>query len=393
MQIKDILVVARPDQSLQIYNALRRSGLSFHYITFKVVPSWVKKIISYSKLVPIYDNASFVIWGTFKHLAIRKFNWRFAKSWSDRHILDSKAESKLSNTQFKVIHFWPENCGLSKKTFDKIKDAFVIADIHMAHPAVVYEEMKPVYKKFGIDSQTSSLYKKIEDQNGYVNEVENVLVPSSYVAETYKKLYPDKKYYVVPYGISCCKDYVKLRRSSIKEFVYAGAISLEKGCDLLLDYFASHPNLNIHLYGNVLAEQSFIFNKYTNHDNIKFHGHVAKSQLQKVLKDYDVGIHLSRFDAYSLAVGEIIGAGLPVIVSDKTGNADDVVRYGFGFVTKLDEKSVSEAIDQICSISKHKQFQDNIEVYIQQGAKDYGQMMIDFYHDAIDNGAIKYLLK
>jgi len=393
MKTKDVLVVARPDQSLKIYSALQRSDLSFHYITFKVVPAWIKKIVPYSKLVSISDNASYVLWGSFKHLAIRKFKWRFTKKWSDRRILNRKFEFSLTHAQFKVIHIWPENCSLSRKLKDKTSGAFVIADIHMAHPSIIYEEMKPVYLKFGIDPRSTSLYNKIEDQKGYVEDFNNVLVPSSYVAETYKKLFPDKKYFVVPYGISFCKDNIKSRRSSIKDFVYAGAISLEKGCDLLLDYFASHPNLNIHLYGNVLAEQSFIFDKYNNHDNIIFHGHVAKSQLQKALKHYDVGIHLSRFDAYSLAVGEIIGAGLPVIVSDKTGNADDVVRYGFGLVTKLDEKSVNEAIETICSISKYKQYQDNIEAYIQQGAKDYGQMMIEFYHDAICNGAIKYLLE
>lgn len=392
MYLKDILVAARPDQSLQIYKALLKSRLSFHYITFKVVPSWVKKIVTYNTLVPVYENASFVIWGTFKHLAIRKYHWGFTRNWSDRHILDGKVKRKLNNTQFKIIHIWPENCGISKNVYKKSRAGFVIADIHMAHPAVVYDEMKPIYAKYGIDAQSTSLYKKIEDQKGYVDEVDNILVPTSYVAETYKTLFPNKNYYVVPYGISFRIDYVKTKRAEIKEFVYVGAISLEKGCDLLLDYYSAHPNLNIHLFGSVLAEQSFIFDKYRKYSNIIFHGRVPKSQLKYYIKQYDVGIYLSRFDAYSLAVGELIGSRLPVIVSDKTGQADDVIKFGFGIVSKLDTESINSAIETIQCKTKYYAFQDNIEEYIRKGSKDYGQMMIEFYNDVLEDNATKYLV-
>lgn len=41
---KDILLVARPDHSIQIYRALQNhSELKSYYITFKVVKDFVKK--------------------------------------------------------------------------------------------------------------------------------------------------------------------------------------------------------------------------------------------------------------------------------------------------------------------------------------------------------------
>lgn len=40
----DILLVARPDHSLNIYHALNKdTNLTFKYIVFKVFPKWVKK--------------------------------------------------------------------------------------------------------------------------------------------------------------------------------------------------------------------------------------------------------------------------------------------------------------------------------------------------------------
>lgn len=391
MKVKDILVAARPDQSLQIYRALLHSEFQFTYITFKVVPEWLKRVFSNRKIVGVEKNAKFVIWGTIKHLAIRKYSFKFARKWSDRTILDSKVLDELRNHTFKIIHLWPENCGVPSSTFRKSNNnCFVIADIHMANPPIVYNEMLPVYTKYGIKPESTSLYNKIDDQKGYIDHIDNVLVPSSYVAETYRSFYPEKKYFVVPYGITPMPGCFKHSNKRILNFVYAGAISLEKGCDLLLDYFKCHNDINIHLFGSVLSEQNFIFDSYKKYENIIFHGRVAKAELQNYLREYDAGIHLSRFDAYSLAVGELIGSGLPVIVSDKTGNADDILKYGFGLVTKLDLDSIESAVSTMRESNNYHNFQDNIFSYLQGNPKDYGHVMLDFYKDIMDGNLEKY---
>ena len=391
MDNKDVLVVARPDQSLQIYKALLESNFSFRYITFKVVPFWFKKFFRSKKLVPVAANASFVVLGTIKHLIMHKCKFKFVRKWSDRSILNEKALKTIRKCNFKIVHFWPDNCNLPSSVYetDCIKP-FVIADIHMPHPLIVFNDMLQVYAKYKIDAKQTSLFKKIEIQKDYVDNVTNILVPSSYVADTYHELYPDKNYYVVPYGITCNKNFVPRKRHHIKDFVYVGTISLEKGCDLLLEYFANNPTLNIHLYGSILSEQNFIFARYKNFDNIFFHGRVSKSELQGHLNGYDVGIHLSRFDAYSLAVGELIGTGLPVLISDKTGNADDVLKYGFGIVTSLDYVSIQNNIRRIMDLSLYEEFQSNINAYIKSNSKDYGQMMLDFYLDVLENKHFKY---
>lgn len=250
----------------------------------------------------------------------------------------------------------------------------------MPHPVAVYESMLPIYKKYGIDSQTTKLYTMSKEENHLVDNATDILVPSSYVADTYREVYSDKKYHVVSYGISVSPNYEKRKRKIIKEFVYAGRISLEKGSDLLLDYFLNHPLLNIHLYGNIIPGQEQIFEKYKTANNIRFHGAVPKSELQEHLKMCDVGIHLSRFDAYSLAVGEMIGTGLPVIVSSQTGNRDDVKKYGFGEVVSLDDKSIEICIEKVCNLRNYNIYAENIDKYIQSTALlKYSDNMLAFY--------------
>lgn len=390
MNNKEILLAARPDQSLQIYSALcKEQKFKFDYVTFKVVPPWLKKIINHPKLVCINKNASFVVWGTIKHLLIKKYKFKFAKKWSDKHILDKIVIKKIKRNDYKIIHFWPDNCGVNYSKYIKSNSScFIISDIHMPNPAVVYNEMLPIYKKYGIDPQNTSLYKEINIQKDYLKYSNNVLVPSSYVAETYKQQYPNKRYFIVPYGIRYLK-YNKKEITLIKDFVYIGTISLEKGADLLLDFFSNHSEFNLHIFGNIINEQKNIFEKYRNINNIYFHGHIAKSELQQTIKTYDVGIHLSRFDAYSLAVGEIIGSGLPVIVSDKTGNADDIIKNGFGIVTDLSKISIENSIKKITDLNEYRKYQNNIFSYTSNNPKDYGKLMIDFYNEILNNQLIQ----
>lgn len=388
MKQKDVLLAARPDQSLDIYKALTaQNELSFHLITFKVVRSWVKKIVAYRKLTTVGNKCTILWWGTFKHLAIKKFHFGFAKNWNDWTILDPVAKRCLKRNNYRIIHYWPENGGKPIVEYaKKHPECFVVADIHMPLPRVVFEEMKAVYDKYGLDSSTLPLRRLVDEQMHFLDGVENALVPSSYVADTYRTLYPDKKYFVVPYGISISPFFKKQLKDEVKDFMYAGGnITLEKGCDLLLDYFLEHPELNIHLFGKINPSQAIVFEKYKGKDNIIFHGHLSRQDLTKQISKYDVGIHMSRFDAYSLAVGEIIGSGKPVIVSEKTGILDDIRKYGFGLVSKLDSDSLSHAIDQMLKPEVYNGFVDSIDKYVQEGHPNYGEEMIKFYKEHLEN--------
>ncbi|SEA55205.1 Glycosyltransferase involved in cell wall bisynthesis [Xylanibacter ruminicola] len=381
----DVLIVARPDHSMQIYNALlKQDRLSFLFLSYKVFPVWIKKMFGIKKMTTVSKNAICSWKLTIVNLCRYKFRFPFAQNWDETLIFDRHLRRIFKNKRVRIIHYWPEYGDYEIIKYVKSHPGtLAFADIHMPHPKSVYEDMKSVYLKYGIEPESMQLFNMAQNQADFVNNANDILVPSSYVADSYKRIYKDKRYHIISYGITVSSSYTKRHRTIVKEFVYAGRISLEKGSDLLLDFFERNPELNIHLYGSIVNGQEFIFDKYKGIPNIYFHGLVPKVELQNRLKLYDVGIHLSRFDAYSLAVGEMIGTGLPVIVSEAVGNKDDIKAENFGLVTSLEVKCIEDTIRQMCKLDLYNKFVDNIEDYIRYRHVSYGEKLINFYLNTI----------
>ena len=381
----DILIVARPDHSIQIYKALlTHNKLRFLYLTFKVFPQWVKSLTGFKKLTTVTKNAICSWRLTIIDICRFRLRLRIAREWNETQILNRPLRKIFKKNDIKIIHYWPEYGDVEIQKYVKThKGVRAYADIHMPHPVVVFESMKPVYRKYGIDSESTDLAVMAREQSDFARNASDILVPSSYVADTYKQIYKGKNFHVVSYGITVSNFYKKRYLGKVFKFVYAGRISLEKGSDLMLEYFSSHPNFLLHLYGGIIPGQESIFEPYQRYSNIIFHGSVPKSELQKHLMNYHVGIHLSRFDAYSLAVGEMIGCGLPVIVSDHTGNMDDIRNNRLGLVTPLDEKEIEETIRKISTPEIYNAIQDSIESYIHDNNRSYPDKMIEFYENQL----------
>ena len=383
---KDILIVARPDHSLQIYDSLcKQSELSFDFVCFKVVPKWIKHLFHSKKLVAVGQNSHISIWTTFINTCIYRWHLRIAKNWTEDNIMTNKVRRLLKKNDYKIIHHWP--------TYDyKVIDCYrstnsrvvTLADIHMPCAAVVFSEMKEVYESHGLDISKSQLNSFSKQINNIILKEPTLIVPSSYVADTFKKLYPNKTYVIVPYGIHNTQFFIRRNRRTIRSFVYAGTISLEKGCDLLLDCFQNMSGFVLHVYGKIMPGQEKVFKKYVNSNNIVLHGHMPREEMLSQMKDYDCGIHISRFDAYSLAVGEMIGCGLPVIVSDKTGNKDDVSKYGLGMVVGLSVEEVENAVKAVSTLQTYNSIVDNIDAFIRNYHMAYGTRMINKYKEIIN---------
>ena len=379
----DVLLVARPDHSMQIYQALlKQNRISYIFLTYKVFPDWLNKLFHFKKMTTVSKNAICSWKLTFINLCRFKFKFHFAQKWDETTAFNRNLKSIFNNNDVKLIHYWPEYGDVEILKYANLHPGVrVFADIHMPHPVAVYETMKPIYQKYGIDPETTQLALMAKERCDFAGNVTDILVPSSYVADTYKTIYKEKNYHVVSYGITVSESYEKHSYEKITEFVYVGRISLEKGSDLLLEYFSTHPEYNIHLYGGIIDGQKQVFEPYKNYKNIIFHGFVPKVEIQKHIKHYHVGIHLSRFDAYSLAVGERIGCGLPVIVSDHTGNMDDVRNEQFGIVTSLDLQEIGEAIQTITKPDIYNLFQESINSYIIKNEKTYADNIIEFYKE------------
>lgn len=381
MKRNDILLVARPDHSLQIYEALcNQDKLTFRFITYKVFPQWVKKLVPLKKMVAFSKNVSNSYMLTLINICKYTYGISYFKNIKERGYLDRMARTFLQGREVRIIHYWPEygNDHILEYARNH-KECITLADVHMPHPKIVYKEMLPVYEKYGIIPEMTGLARIVEAHKDLLNGEKNVLVPSEYVARTYKEVFPDLKTFVVSYGVSKSEWYTKKVIDKVTDFVYAGRVSLEKGSDLVLEFFSIHPEYNLHIFGTIDNLQDFIFRKYTNYPNIIFHGQVAKAELQSMMSKFHAGIHMSRFDAYSLAVGEMIGVGLPVIVSENTGNKDDVNSLHVGCVTDLSISGIENAVNRLTNIENYKKYIDNIDSLMHGTYKGYGDNMCAFY--------------
>lgn len=384
----DVLLVARPDHSMQIYRSLlKQNDLSFKYITFKVVPQLVKRIFRYKKLQTVTRFCKIAIKPTIIQVCKKTFNFKFARNWVTDDFLSPYVNKALKKSNYRLIHYWPEYASSAiNKHLQNSNNTIIIADMYMPNPLTIIEDMLPIYAKYGINDDANSWLRTYASQmDTQFKYVTDVVVPSKYVADSMKQTFPNKNYHIVPYGITISPKYeMKNNVSVINKFVYVGRISVEKGCDILLNWFKKHKECEIHLYGGMWDNQKSVFEEYKAYSNIIFHGTVSKQTLIDEIPNYHVGIHMSRFDAYSLAVGEIIGCGLPVIVSNKTGNFFDVYEHNWGLVSELTEASLDESIKQMQDVNNYNKFIDSIDKYIRESSYSYGEQILQLYHKLLN---------
>jgi len=383
----DVLIIARPDHSYQIYRALlEQNDINFLYITFGLFPQAMSKL-NIKRLR--YVNGHSYILKRFSILHFLHYKLRLIKHFNEKQIFERSAKRVMSKYSAKIIHYWPN---FSNKIVDEYKimhpETITIAEMYMPNPRTVIETMKAAYQTNGLSFKNDYLEQYAAEIGKRFNTADFILVPSKYVEETMKVTFPNHKYLRIPYGAQISSKYTFTTKiDSITNFVYAGNISLEKGVDQILKFFSGHENLHLHLFGTINESQKNIFDQYILCSNIFFHGSVSRETLQEVLQTMDVGIHPSRFDAYSLAVGEEIGNGLPVIVSDTTGNKDDIIEYGLGLVFKIDNPlSLEDCILNITNIERYNTIKHNIDIYLKNNGSNYCTSIMHLYETILKNG-------
>lgn len=94
----NVLIIARPDHSLQIYESLEnQKKITYKFITFKVFHKWMKFFIRSPKAYFVSNNVVISWWWTLVNLAIYKLGIK--NIWTERNLLH-KVVFKL----FKRIH-------------------------------------------------------------------------------------------------------------------------------------------------------------------------------------------------------------------------------------------------------------------------------------------------
>jgi glycosyltransferase involved in cell wall biosynthesis len=119
-------------------------------------------------------------------------------------------------------------------------------------------------------------------------------------------------------------------------FLFCGSFIRRKGVDLLIAAFnrliANGIDAELHLLGAGPLERVFKGKYRLLRNNIRVHGFKQRAELASVYAHADVLCAPSRYDGWGLAVVEGLAAGMPVISTDRTGAARELIDQGNGWV-------------------------------------------------------------
>jgi len=153
---------------------------------------------------------------------------------------------------------------------------------------------------------------------------------------------------------------VKVRPNRIVNFLYIGRLSDDKGIDLLLAFFKKNKNLQMNIVGNIEDEKYLNISSIS--QNITYHGYKNREELKGMYSVNDVFILASKIEPWGLVVEEALYHGLPVIVSDKVGCNEDLVKeYNVGEVFALDDlNDLSKKIKNITDVDQYMSYCKNV---------------------------------
>jgi glycosyltransferase involved in cell wall biosynthesis len=96
-------------------------------------------------------------------------------------------------------------------------------------------------------------------------------------------------------------------------------------------------------------------------DPVKWRGFVQKGQREEFFRSIDVLVLASEYECFGMAAAEALVRGIPVIVSERVGVADDVRKMRAGFVVEGDVESLIGAFTR-CSnlaLAQYRELQKN----------------------------------
>jgi glycosyltransferase involved in cell wall biosynthesis len=153
------------------------------------------------------------------------------------------------------------------------------------------------------------------------------LLGNEHTRETYPEKFRQKMELVTVSASLLNRQEKRIRRSipAKRDFLwFFGTGAVHKGLDLLLEVFASHPELQLHIVGHISAEEDFckIYEKeLTATENIHAHGCMVPSaaEFQVLLRDVFCFVAPSCSEGISPSVVTCLQMGLYPILSRDTG--------------------------------------------------------------------------
>lgn len=393
------LLLARPDHSTFLYKELRNNpeiDIKFHTFSAFKKGSWLNKWKPSVKSVDseVKISYAFTIFHRLMYELQKSVNFNYYEK--ENQIAEYFFNQNLQKYDHKIdiIHYWSIYCHQSIRDFQQINpQTKFIADVYAAHPDYVCEILEPEYEQYGLSIENSHFIKSRNRDIVSLDGVENMLVPSEYMAEIYQKYYPKTKIFTASYGLfNYDEKPIKLSERVFNEplkLIFVGNISIEKGCVYLLEAMKklSNTNVQLDLIGEIDKLQKDIFKPYFNLKNVRFLGKLPNLKILELLPNYHIFALPSLTDAYSLAVSEALAHKLPVIITENVGNKNDVRKFNIGKICEV--KNTDAIIEAIFSL-QNEEYRQHLSANITNFIKDnklnsYSSKVLKVYNQLLTN--------
>lgn len=147
-------------------------------------------------------------------------------------------------------------------------------------------------------------------------------------------------------------------RTEVKKFLFVGRLVEVKNLKLLIRVFNGLPQFTLSIIGFGEQENEL---KAMAKENVKFLGAVDNKCLPDIYQSHDVFILPSKSEPWGLVVEEALNNGIPVLVSDRVGCAEEIVNESNGLVFHYNEMdSLRNAVLQMTDIAFYNQLRKNI---------------------------------
>ena len=142
-------------------------------------------------------------------------------------------------------------------------------------------------------------------------------------------------------------------------FLFSGSFIRRKGIDLLISAFArliaDGVDAELHLLGTGPLEKSLKAKCSPFSDKVRFHGFKQWGELASAYAQADVLCAPSRYDGWGLVVVEGLAAGMPVISTDRTGAARELIVAENGWLVPAgDEEALYSAMRSAATLGVNR---------------------------------------
>ncbi len=149
-------------------------------------------------------------------------------------------------------------------------------------------------------------------------------------------------------------------RSVVKHFLFVGRLIPVKNLPWLIERFSYHKELELHIIG--FGEEKEHLEQLIHTTNIHLMGAVNNVELSSYYQKADVFILPSLTETWGLVVEEALNNGLPVMLSNMVGSADDlIIKNDAGVVFNVNDiDDFEEKLALICDVEQYNRIRENI---------------------------------